>query len=353
MKLFLESKARKAGAAPGVLLSPEVPAAHPPRLARFSYSADEFTEDADVSFDDALKALSGPGRLWLDLTGLGNSKMLQDLGAAIGIHALVLEDMASPGNRAKVEDHGDYLFVVLDAARWEADSLSTNQISLIIGSGFVFTCHDAGEPVSFAAVRERLKRGKGRIRKQGADYLAYALVDAVVDDYFSVLDQMAERLEDIDENVSAGADNSILSDLHQARRQLIDLRRTVWPIRDMLLKLTRTESNLFADDVSIFFRDVYDHVVEISDILDSFRDMTSTILDNYHSIAAQGLNEVMKFLTLVATIFIPLTFIAGIYGMNFEWMPELKYKWGYFIVLGVMLLLFLGMAAYFKKKKWF
>ena len=352
MKQFLNSKVRKAGAAPGLHVAPKSDAKPKSRLDLHCYSSDTYKESRDASQEEALQALSEHSKVWLNLSGLDNLSMVQELGTALGVHPLVLEDMVSPGNRSKVEDHGNYLFIVLSAANWEDDILTIEQVCFIIGSNYVFSCHDSVEPRSFAAVRERIRLGQGRIRRQGVDYLAYALMDAVVDDYFQIMDRLVDMLEDIDEQVYSGAGNDILPQLHQVRRQLIDLRRTIWPIRDSLVRMVRVESHLIADEVSIFFRDVHDHLVELSDILDSFRDMTSNILDTYHSMAAQKLNEVMKLLTLVATIFIPLTFVAGVYGMNFVWMPELKFKWGYFAVLGVMLIMFLGMVAYFKKKKW-
>jgi magnesium transporter len=353
MRKFLQAKAKKAGASPGSLLPPEQAPPEPARLTLRSYSPEGVSELQAIGPDAAKEALSKPGNHWLDLAGTHDVDMIKRLGSTLNIHPLVLEDMVSSGNRAKLEDHDDFIFVIMAYAHMAPDSLAINQISLLVGQNYVITSHHGLENLdSLEAVRRRLDSGKGRIRKMGADYLAYALIDAMVDDYFVVLGSLADDLENLDELVAENQAMDVLPKLHELRRQLIELRRTIWPVRDMLLRLSRLDSSLISDASAIYVRDAYDHVIEVCDLIDSFRDLATSIQDTYHSLAAQHLNKVMKVLTLVATIFIPLTFIAGIYGMNFEWMPELKFKYGYFSVLGLMLALFIGMVIYFKKKKW-
>jgi magnesium transporter len=227
----------------------------------------------------------------------------------------------------------------------------SEQVSLILGPNFVISFEEDEGDV-FDAVRERIRAGKGRIRKLGPDYLAYSLLDAVVDNYFIVLEKLGEDVEDVEEELIRSPDRETVHEIHALKREMIYLRKSVWPLREVISGLERTESELIKDSTGIFLRDVYDHTIQVIDTVETYRDMLSGMLDIYLSSLSNRMNEVMKVLTIIATIFIPLTFIAGVYGMNFKFMPELEWRWGYFVVLGVMAVIGVLMVILFKRRRW-
>jgi magnesium transporter len=252
-----------------------------------------------------------------------------------------------------MEDFGEYLFIVLRMIDLDESGLEirSEQVSLVLGPTWVLTFQEAGKDV-FDPVRERLRAGRGRARRMGADYLAYALIDAVVDNYFTVLEAMGERVETIEERVVSNVSTATLREIHALKRELINLRKSVWPLREVVSVLLRGETPLFTDATRVFLRDVYDHTVQVIDGVETYRDMVSSMLDIYLSSQSNRLNEIMKVLTIMSSIFIPLTFIAGVYGMNFEFMPELKKEWAYPAVLGVMAAVGLSLVVFFRRKKW-
>jgi magnesium transporter len=227
----------------------------------------------------------------------------------------------------------------------------TDQLSLVFGKNFVVSFQEKPGDM-FDPVRERLRQGKGRLRKMGADYLAYALLDAVVDHYFVVLENLGERVEALEEELVVDPSQETLHKIHALKREMIFLRKSVWPLREVVAKLERAESELIKDSTEIFFRDVYDHTIQVIDNIETFREILAGMLETYLSSVSNRMNQVMKVLTIIATIFIPLTFLAGVYGMNFEHMPELKWRFGYFLVWGVMIALGVGMAVAFRRRKW-
>jgi magnesium transporter len=229
--------------------------------------------------------------------------------------------------------------------------VQSEQVSLILGPNFVISFQEAGGDV-FDPVRERIRTGKGRVRKMGPDYLAYSLIDAVVDNYFIILENLGERVEALEEKLISDPKRETLHALHVLKREMIYLRKSVWPLREVISGLERAESGLIKEPTGIFFRDVYDHTIQVIDTVETYRDMLSGMLDIYLSSISNRMNEVMKVLTIIATIFIPLTFIAGVYGMNFKFMPELEWRWGYFLIVGIMLAIGLVMVIYFRRKRW-
>jgi magnesium transporter len=252
-----------------------------------------------------------------------------------------------------MEDFGDYLFMVLKMLRYDEEETETKteQVSLILSSNYVISFQESEGDV-FDFVRDRIRSDCGRIRKMGVDYLAYSLIDAIVDNYFMVLEKIGEKIEDIEDELIKNPTPEVLHTIHRLKRELIFLRKSVWPLREVISRLERWESPLINKSIDIYLRDVYDHTIQVIDALETFRDMLSGMLDIYLSSVSNRMNEVMKVLTIIATIFIPLTLVAGIYGMNFKYMPELDWFWGYPIVYMIMLAIGVVMLIYFRKKKW-
>jgi magnesium transporter len=278
---------------------------------------------------------------------------VEKIGTHFGIHPLIMEDILHTGQRPKGEDLGDYLFIVLKMIYHdeEKDEVIGEQLSLILGPNYVISFQEREGDV-FNPIRERIRNAKGRIRKAGADYLAYVLVDAIVDHYFAILEELGGTIESLEEELVTNPRPETLQTIHTLKRELIFLRKSVWPLREVISGLEREESPLITEPTGIYLRDVYDHTIQVIDTIETYRDMVSGMLDIYLSSLSNRMNEVMKVLTMIATIFIPLTFIAGIYGMNFKFMPELEWHWGYPMALVVMLLIVGSMFIYFRRKKW-
>jgi len=285
--------------------------------------------------------------------GIHQVEVLELLGECFGLHPLVLEDILNTDQRPKMEDFSEYIFVVLKTFSYndQSDEVEPEQISLILGPSLVLSFQERAGDV-FDPIRERIRNGKGRIRRMGADYLAYALLDSIVDHYFIVLEQVGEDVEFLEEELVTNPTPETLQTIHNLKREMIFLRKSVWPLREVIGALERGESSLIKESTGIYLRDVYDHTIQVIDTIETFRDMISGMLDIYLSSVSNRMNEVMKVLTIIATIFIPLTLVAGIYGMNFQYMPELGWRWGYPIVWLVMLVIGAVMLVYFRRKKW-
>jgi magnesium transporter len=279
--------------------------------------------------------------------------MLGKLGDCYGFHPLVLEDILNTDQRPKMEDYGEYVYIVLRSLEYnhQKDEIESDQISIILGQNFVFSFQEK-EGDTFDPLRERIRTGKGRIKKMGADYLAYTLMDSIVDNYFIILEKQGERIELLEEQLVTSPTPETLQTIHDLKREMIFLRKAVWPLREVVGSLERGESSLVQASTRIYLRDLYDHIIQVIDNVETFRDMIAGILDIYLSSVSNRLNSVMKVLTIIATIFMPLTFLAGIYGMNFKYMPELEWRWGYPLIWAIMLGTGICMLVYFKKKKW-
>jgi len=290
---------------------------------------------------------------WINIDGVHQLEIIEKIGELFKIHPLVLEDIVNTGQRPKMEDFVDYIFLTLKMLRYfEGEKeTKTEQVSMILGSNFVISFQESEGDV-FDPIRERLRADKGRIRKMGADYLAYALMDAVVDNYFTILEKLGEGIEDMEEELVVNPTLETLQAIHHLKREMIFPRKSVWPLREVINRLERWESSLIKKSTSIYLRDLYDHTIQVIDSIETFRDVLSGMLDIYLSSVSNRMNEVMKVLTIIATIFIPLTLVAGIYGMNFRFMPELETSVGYPIVLLLMLCIGVLMISYFRKKRW-
>jgi magnesium transporter len=290
---------------------------------------------------------------WITIIGIHDVDIIQKIGAHFNIHLLTLEDILNTGQRPKIEDFIEYIFLVLKMIQYDETDrkVSTEQISLILGSHFVISFQEE-EGAIFDSVRERIKNKKSIIRRMEADYLVYALVDAIVDNYFIILEALGEDIEDVQEELIKEPTTETLEAIQILKREMIMLRKSVWPLREVVSSLERGESSLIKKETFVYLRDVYDHTIQVIDVIETFRDLLSGMLDIYLSSVSNKMNEIMKVLTIIATIFIPLTFLAGIYGMNFQYMPELGLKWGYYAVLFIMVIISGIMVVYFRKKKW-
>jgi magnesium transporter len=340
------------GSAPGTLVFGADE--EPTRLHLIGYGPDDCEERSIDSVVEARSATSKWPVVWLDVVGLGTEEVIRSLGSDLGVHPLVLEDLVNTHQRAKVEPYADSLFCVVRMP--EVGQPGTEQVSIILTDHVLITVQEHPGDV-FEAVRERIRVPRGQIRTRGCDYLLYAIVDAVIDSYFPVLDVLTERLEALEEDVMTDPSQETVAQLHDVRRELIGLRRAAWPHRDMLNALIRDSGEVIQESTEIYLRDAYDHAVQIMDLTDSLRDLASDLLSTYMSVVSNRMNEVMKVLTIIATLFIPLSFVAGLYGMNFDtsspWnMPELGWTYGYPAVLGVMATVAIGLLAYFRRKGW-
>jgi len=276
--------------------------------------------------------------------------LFEDIGELFGLHPLVLEDILNTDQRPKMEDYGAYIYLVLkNFYEQEGEGLQSDQISVILGKDFVLSFLERESKI-FGSIKEKIGKSKGRIRKEGADYLTHALIDSIVDNYFIVLENLEEKIEVLEDDLVKKPTQSTLHDIHMFKRELIMLGKSLWPLREAINSLERSDSPLINKSIVVYFKDIYDHTIAIIDTVETFKDMLSGMLDIYLSTVSNRLNEVTKVLTVIATIFMPLTFIAGVYGMNFRYMPELEWRWGYFGALGVMLVVALLMVFYFKKR---
>jgi magnesium transporter len=295
-----------------------------------------------------------PQRIWINIEGIHNPTNLEKIGNAYGLHSLTMEDILNTDQRPKLEHYDTYLFLVLKMLRYDATSgeVLIEQVSLILGGGYVISLQEGIKGDVFDPVRERLRNPNARIRTLGSDFLCYSLIDAVVDNYFNILETIGEQVEDLEMRLLENPTAETLQTIHRLKRELIFLRKSVWPLREVIAALLRQESSLVAETTVPFLRDVYDHTIQVIDTVETYRDMLSGMIDIYMSSMSNRMNEVMKVLTIIATVFIPLTFIAGVYGMNFEFMPELHWRYGYLFAWILMVGIGLGFLVFFRRKKW-
>ncbi|MFP4482429.1 MAG: magnesium/cobalt transporter CorA [Thermovirgaceae bacterium] len=352
-KRFLKRRAPAPGLPPGTLVHVGERKTEEARITLIDYAEGRFSSEQAANAEACRERLPEEGVLWINVDGIHDLELLESFGKHFGIHRLVLEDICNTDQRPKMEDHGEYLYIVLKMADYDeaTKSVDMEQVSLILMKGCVITFQEKPGDV-FDPVRDRLRTGRGKIRSKGADYLAYALLDAVVDRYFLLLEKLGDDVEALDEQILTDPGEEAVRNLHALKREMIFLRKAAWPMREIVGRLERGGSVLVTADTAFYLRDLYDHAVQVMDSIETFRDVLSGLLDIYLSSAGNRMNEIMKVLTIIATIFIPLTFIAGIYGMNFEHMPELALPWAYPAIWAVMLTLAGGMLVFFRKKKW-
>ena len=353
MMRYVKRPVKEPGASPGTIVPVGEKQAAPSRISIMEYDAQQLREQAPCTGEDVLKPLGSGSVRWINIDGLHDVALLEKIGAHFKIHPLTLEDIVNTGHRPKAEDYDGYAFMVFKMLYYDSrrEHVEAEQISLVVGKGYLISFQENMGDV-FEPVRERLRKGRGRIRNAGSDYLAYALIDAAVDHYFLVLETVAEKIGVLEEHLLSDPQPRMLQQLHDMKREMIYLRKQVWPMRELINRLTKEESDYFSAATDIYLRDVYDHTVQVIDTIESFRDMLSGLLDVYLSTASNRMNEIMKLLTVIATIFIPMTFIAGIYGMNFKYMPELEWRWSYPLLWLFLLCLFATMLVWFKRKKW-
>jgi magnesium transporter len=353
MARFVKKRAQSAGLPPGTPVYIGEGRVGPMRITVIDYDEETFREKEVSRVAEVFPFRDQPTVTWINIDGLEPVEAIQQIGEHFGLHPLIIEDIVNTGQRPKMEDFGDYIFFVLKMLGYSdrKSLVETEQVSLILGSGFVLSFQEKPGDV-FDSIRDRIRNRKGRIRKMGADYLAYTLLDAIVDNYFTVLEKLGDRIENMEEELVSDPGAEMLQLIHALKQELLFMRKSVWPLREVISGLQRGESPLISEATGIYLRDVYDHAIQVIDTVETFRDMVSGMLDIYLSSISNKMNEVMKVLTIIATIFIPLTFIAGIYGMNFAFMPELRWHWGYPAILLIMFAIFIGMVCYFKRKKW-
>ena len=345
---------KPAGSPPGTLVHTGPRKVEDVSVHRLSYGPEAVHDASSVQLADILPEPETPGVHWINMDGLHEPGMLELLDTRFGVHRLVLEDVLSTNQRPKTEDYGRYFFVVLKMLAYdeETHSVTSEQVSMIVIDNLLFSFQERPGDV-FDPVRRRLREGKGRIRGKGADYLAYALIDAVVDSYFAVLERIGDRIEDLEEQALIDASVETVHEIHNLRRETLILRRAVWPLRDALGPMYRGDIDQITPETRIFLRDVHDHAVQVIDTVESLREVLAAAMDLHLSSVSNRMNEVMKVLTIIATIFIPLSFFAGVYGMNFEYMPELSMPWAYPALWVFMTAIALAMLGYFKHKGWF
>lgn len=350
---LVKQRSKKAGLSPGTLVHVGEKKVESVRLTYLDYDEQKIEEKHVSAIEQCFPFKETPTVTWINIDGLHDIEMIEKLGREFDLHPLILEDVLNTGQRPKFEDFGKNFFIVLKMLSYDEElhAVESEQVSLIVGANFVISFQERIGDV-FEPIRGRIRNNKGRIRKMKADYLAYALVDSVVDSYFAILERVGEKIESMEEELVSEPTENTMQQIHLMKREMILLRRSVWPLRETINGFQRSESDLIGEVTSVYLRDVYDHTIQIIDTIESFRDMVSGMLDIYLSSISNKMNSVMKVLTIIATIFIPLTFVAGIYGMNFESMPELKWKYGYAAVWIVMLAIGAIMLIYFRRKKW-
>jgi magnesium transporter len=339
-----------AGAAPGTLVAD--PQSSRSVMQVIAYRREEFLERAVTNPEELRGILDDWSVVWVNIDGLGDIGLIQQIGEIFRLHRLALEDVVNQHQRSKMEQYGDQHFIVTHMVEWKEGHLESEQLSMFLGENFVLTFQEREGWDCLEPVRERIRKRVGLLRDSAVDYLMYALLDAVVDHYFPLLERYGERLEELEDKIVQHPDQSLIGEIHDVKRELLNLRRVIWPQREMINSLVRDPIPLITAETRIHLRDCYDHSIRIIDLVETYRELSSDLMDLYLSSLSQRMNEIMKVLAVISTIFMPLTFIAGIYGMNFDYMPEIKWKWGYFASLGVMAVVALALLVFFRRRGW-
>ena len=351
MTKMLKRRSKKIGVPPGSLIyTGESPAKHS-QLTLILYDSQTALEKHPVSIEEAFLMLTQGKRGWLHISGINDPHLVHAVGTHFKLHPLLLEDVMNPTQRSKLDDYKDHLYIAAHILEENAQGLGEEQLSMIIGKNLLISFSE-NHPEILKPIRDRLMKPASRMRQRGPDYLAYSILDCIVDNYFLILEHVDQDLESIENELLHNAESSIMFRIQASKRELVLLRKTIWPMRELINQFRRIDSPLIHETTRIYAYDVYDHTIQAIETVESFRDLTSGMLDIYLSSINQKMNETMKVLTVVATIFVPLTFISSLYGMNFDHMPELHYIWGYPITIGAMALITLVMLIAFRKKKW-
>ncbi|HEU4717540.1 MAG TPA: magnesium/cobalt transporter CorA [Bacteroidia bacterium] len=350
----------KSGVPPGTLMYLGRERTEKVKITLIEYNEQEYIEQEFFDIRECLAHVRDGMVKWINVDGVHNVEIVEHIGKLFNIHPLTMEDLVHTSQRPKFEDFENYLFTIMkmiyedvNIRQFHDDALVSEQLSILLMSdNTVLSFQEAEAGDVFDIIRSRLRTGKGKIRKSGADYLAYAMIDAVVDSYFSVLEKVGDEIEELEESVIDNAVPETLKQLHHLKRQMVYLRKSVWPMRELINSLERSESDLITEPTTVYLRDVHDHIIRVIDTVETYRDLLSGMMDLYMSSISNRMNEVMKTLTIITTIFVPLTFIAGVYGMNFEFMPELHSKIAYPIIWVIMIGITAALVMYFRRKKW-
>lgn len=350
----IKSRVRKVGLPPGSLIAPigekKTDKIH---VTVFDYTADQLVEKQDASLQECVQYLDTPGMTWINICGIDDIQTIEWVGRRFGLHPLLLEDIMSSGQRSKLDDYKDNIYIVVKMLTYndEKQQVEDEQVSLVLGKNFLISFLESKNNV-FAPIYERLRPDNSRLRQRGVDYLCYTLIDCLVDNYFLILEKVDGKLETLEDELIKSPTPKTPQKIQRAKREITLLRKSVWPMREVISNFRRIETPLIQDTTKLYIHDVYDHTIQAIDAIESFRDIVAGMLDIYLSNISQRMNEIMKVLTVVSTIFVPLTFIASIYGMNFDNIPELHWHYGYYEVLALMAIVTLGMLYYFKRKNW-
>lgn len=350
---FIIKNPKKIGSAPGTLV-------HVGKIfnedveiltVKYNEAMQEIRKTKDV--EECYKDIKDNEVCWINIEGLKDISVIESIGSKFKLHPLILEDILNTGQRAKLEDYDKYIFIVLKMLTYDKDTraVRAEQVSFVLISNCVISFQERNTGI-FSNVILRIKSAKGAIRKQDADYLLYALIDAVVDSYFGILENLGDEIDEIEEELIDEPSKEVLQKIHKLKKDMLFLRNSIWPLREVVSLLVRSDNAYFSQNTVVYLRDVYDHIIQIIDTIEVYRDMLSGMLDTYLSSISNKTNDVMKVLTIISTIFIPITFLAGVYGMNFKNIPELQFDYGYEIFWAVSVAITIILIRYFKKKKW-
>ncbi|CAH8283351.1 magnesium transporter [Mariniflexile fucanivorans] len=349
----IKKQHKKIGKAPGSMIYTGEKSTKKLFIEVFDYNVEKCTEEELPTIEHAFDFKGSDSVTWININGLNHVDAIEKLGNHYNLHPLVLEDIVSISQRPKIDEYEDYLFVVLKMLYHDKDdNVLYEQVSFILGKNYVLSFQESEGDV-FDTVRERIRHGKGRVRTMQSDYLLYILMDAIVDNYFTIIETLGDKIEDFETDIFNGnVNNSINKEIQDLKREILKIRRSIYPLREVISRIDKHESSLIQKRTKTFYRDIYDHLIQVTENIDIYREMIWSLMDMYMTTISNKMNEVMKVLTIMASIFIPLTFIAGVYGMNFDHIPELHYEYAYPVFWGVMIIIFLGMLYYFKRKKW-
>ncbi len=353
MARFLKNRTPVRGQSPGALIFVGTRKMDRTEIRLIDFDDVHLTDRKLTDINDAVRFKTTDSRTWININGLHDVTAIGNIGQAFDLHPLVIEDILNTGQRPKIDDYGSYLFIVLKMIRYDNETrmVVNEQLSLVVADRFVLTFQERPGDV-FEPVRERIRRQKSRIRVSGTDYLACALMDTVVENYISVIEQIGEQIEDLEEEILSGHDAGVMEKINGFKRETSYLRKSIRPAREAVFQLSRLESDLIHEKTRPFVKDLEDLIIHATEAIDTYRDLLIDQLNIHNSVTANRMNDIMKVLTIFAAIFIPLTFIAGIYGTNFEYLPELRYKYSYFIFWGVLIVIAGFLLHFFKKKRW-